>query len=171
MILQITLTQTLMTILENENLVRKDISILIEHAKRNKVLLQFLRELSIKNNLRQKQEATLCYVYSALTEIASQIQNLDDVVIKFFKPMAYIPSDIDLLLKKEQINTLSQILKKLGYKCVLIEPNCVTFEGKVVIDVYINPDVLNIPYLVGEKLLQFSKLIEVDGVKIKKLTD
>lgn len=167
-----TLTQALMTTLKDETYIQKgDLPLLMEHARKNKVLLQFLRNSRIEGTIRQEQEEALSEVYLALVEVAYKIQNLDYAVIKFFKPMAYLPSDIDLLLKKEQISILSRILQKLGYNLILIEPNCLTFKGKVVIDVYINPDVLNIPYMTGEELLQFTTIVEVDGVKIKKLTD
>jgi hypothetical protein len=83
--------------------------------------------------------------------------------------MAYVPSDIDLLVKREQMDVLLRALQHLGYRPTVVEPNCVTLEGKAIIDVYINPDVLNIPYMRGEKLLEFAVMEEVDGVKIKKL--
>jgi len=165
-----TLTQTLMSTLANTaSSSIQGTSQLMSHAKKNKVLLQYLRTTGHHDETRQTQEAGLRKISEALLELAGQIQHLDYAFIKFFKPVAYLPSDIDLLLKRNQLPAVSSILYRLGYQQTVSEPNCVTFTGKVVIDVYINPDVLNIPYLCGRDLLKYVTVTEIGGVKIKKL--
>lgn len=147
----------------------QDAQQLMSHAKKNKVLLQYLRTIGLNDETRQTQEAGLKKISEALLELAGQIHNFDYAFIKFFKPVAYLPSDIDLLLKRDQLPAVSSILHRLGYQQTVSEPNCETFTGKVVIDVYMNPDALNIPYLCGRDLLKYVAVTEIDGVKIKKL--
>jgi hypothetical protein len=165
-----TITQTLMSSLAGDTSPTiADSPLLRGHAKKNKVLLQYLRATAIEDELRQTQEQGLKKIYAALIELTSQISHLDYAVIKFFKPIAYLPSDIDLLLKKDHLPNLSRILHRLGYRQTVYEPNCVTFEGKAVVDVYLNPDAFNVPYLDGALLLNYTSNRKIGDVVIKKL--
>jgi len=164
------LTRTLMEILNCEKSEKPcDIGLLIEHARKNKVLLQLLKSLRVEGSLRQRQEMAFCEVYEALLEIANYTQNLDYAVIKFFKPIAYVPSDIDLLVKKERLKELVTMLQELGYKYAAVEPNCITLKRDIFVDIYINPDIANMPYISGEELLKFVHVEELHGVKVKRL--
>ncbi|MCW3982393.1 MAG: nucleotidyltransferase family protein [Candidatus Bathyarchaeota archaeon] len=164
------ITQKLMTSLaDNTSPTVADSPLLRGHAKKNKVLLQYLRAVAIDDDQRQTQEQGLKKIYNALIELASQISHLDYAVIKFFKPIAYLPSDIDLLLKKDHLPNLSRILHALGYRETVSEPNCVTFEGKAVVDVYLNPDAFNVPYIDGALLLNYTSTTKIAGITVKKL--
>ncbi len=164
-----TLSKTLVDVLNGEASGSIYTSLVVECAIKNKVLLQVLRNLRIENSLRRKQEMALRESYEALLEIARDIQNIDYAVIKFFKPIAYVPSDIDLLVKRAHLEKLLNILKSLGYKLSVLEPNCISLKGKTIIDVYINPDFMNIPYMSGEKLLNFYQSTKINGVEVKTL--
>jgi len=163
------LTKTFIDNIEGEVSKLPDIPLMIEYANTNKVLLHFLRIFNVENALRKKQEIGLRNIYESLIEIARLIQNIDYAVIKFFKPLAYVPSDIDLLVKREDLSDVLRKLQSIGYKPSVYEANCISLEGKTIVDLYLNPDFMNIPYTSGEKLLKYVQVKRLKGVKIKAL--
>ena len=142
---------------------------LVERARLNKVRLEALRRLGINDELRQSDESRLAAFRRTTVEVVSGLKNLDYALIKFFKPVAYVPSDLDLLVSRGDEYKVRRTLKQAGFEYVVSEPNCVTMRRDIQIDVYTNPDFMNVPYLVGDDLLKYSEAAYIGDVETRAL--
>ncbi len=155
---------------------RKDVRIvdgsILEHAAKNKILLHILRELNINNELRVDQEKKLKVIYSTLTSIWRKLIEFEGVsMIKFFKPIVYVPSDLDILVHEKDLVKTINILKDVGFHIQVVEPYCVTLinNNGVIVDLYIYPSFSNIIYLNRDILLENTTYVRVDDTLIRTL--
>jgi hypothetical protein len=142
----------------NENVQKAgvDLSSLINLASKNKVLLQLLVKLDVKNSLRESQEETLENIVR-LVEILSK--NLDGFSFAFFKlvkPVSYVPVDVDVLIKSEEREEMIRRIKGLGFRVEVKEPFCTTLvKDSFIIDVYVHPTLGGMIYMNGQRLLDY----------------
>jgi hypothetical protein len=143
---------------------------LVENARKNKVLLQLLRETRMDERRREEQEKRHREMLDAAAHVAEKLRGLNYAFIKFFKPIAYVPSDIDLILSPDDLKESINRLERGGYKLVVREPYCVTVKKSEIVDLYIHPCVANIPYMNGSSLLDNSRDIQIDSVGSRTLS-
>src|SRR6266571_3987818 len=123
--LQLTLTLQLLRALtcDSGNL---ETPSLVQHAKKNKVLLQLLRKIDEKGPLRVKEEKSYKDTTIALNELSKRLVGLRYSLMKFNKPVLYSPVDIDLLVAHDDVSLVARQLRMLGYSLRVSEPFCVT---------------------------------------------
>ena len=156
---------------------RKDIRIIdnsiFDHAARNKILLHVLRRLNVNNELRLDQERKLKVIYNTLTSIWRKLIEFEGVsMIKFFKPIVYVPSDLDILVHEKDLGKTISILRDMGFHIQVVEPYCVTLVNNngVIVDLYIYPSFSNIIYLDRNILLENTTYLRVDDALIRTLS-
>lgn len=142
---------------------------LIDHAAKNKILLQYLRRANIEGPIREMQETGYATVMRAAAQVADRLSNLKYALIKFAKPVAYVPADIDLLVAAEDAPSALAEIKGLGYEVVVSEPYCITLEKSTSIDMYLHPCFANVPYMDGRKLLEYVIEQDLNEVRVKVL--
>jgi hypothetical protein len=143
---------------------------ILELASRNKVALEAMRRLGIKGNVREEQELKLARFMRASAGVVSKLSDTNYAVIKFFKPVAYVPSDLDLLVASSDSPKVLRILRALGFEYIVSEPNCVTMRRDIQVDVYTNPDFMNLKYLPGNSLLEHTTDADIEGTSAKRLS-
>ncbi|MCD6244392.1 MAG: hypothetical protein J7J65_04060 [Candidatus Korarchaeota archaeon] len=141
----------------------------LELASLNKVLLQFLRDLDLRGDLREREEMRYDMFIKAINEISGRLEGLNYAFFKILKP-AYVPSDIDLLIDNTHLVSAISKLKELGYVTEVIEPYCITLSSpRSIIDLYLHPTMGGVIYLDGKRLLEFRREIYFNGVRIPAL--
>ena len=146
------------------------VNLLIDLASKNKVLLDLLRILDIHSSLRDIQEEALKKEVEATRTISEVLRRLDFAFFKLLKPVAYIPSDIDVLIKLEDASKAIKRMKRVGYKAIVKEPYCIEFnDGSLGIDLYTYPTLGSVAYIDGQALLEFTATAEFGGMKIRTL--
>jgi len=147
-----------------------DLSFLIDLASKNKVLLQLLVKLDVRDSLRRSQEKTLENIIR-LVEILSK--NLDGFSFAFFKlvkPVSYVPADVDILVKLDEREEIIRRIEELGFRVKVKEPFCITLvKDSFIIDVYVHPTLGGMVYMNGQRLLDYVSIKEFNGIKIKTL--
>jgi len=150
-------TKDLICIIEHNKAVHSadNLHALIYAAKRNKILLHILRLANINSKLRQVEEAKLAGIIRLVGEVGRSLQDLEYAFIKLIKPVTYAPSDVDILIKIEDYNSIAKRLRKIGCKLLLIEPyNAIFQKNGINIDIYVHPSIGGRAiYLDGRKLL------------------
>ncbi len=139
----------------------------INYASKNKVLLHFLRKTNIENPVRKREEARYKVFIKNLHEVAKALKNTNHAFIKLRKPVAYVPSDIDVLVDRRCILKAIIELKKLGFKVEVEEPYCVTMtRGNTIVDLYIQPTIAGVIYIEANELLKHKEYTEYNGITI-----
>lgn len=162
------LTQSLIRAIETGE-VAKPAQELVDHAAKNKVLLEFLRRVDVAGSLREREEERYAAVVRAAADVAEKLSGLNYALMKFAKPIAYVPADIDVLVAAEDAPRALERVEGLGYEVVVREPYCVTLAGSAIVDVYVHPCLANVPYMDGRKLLEHVREVELDGVRARAL--
>jgi len=142
----------------------------IDAAAKNKVLLHFLRMLNVYNSIRFHEETKYRIFLRNLHIVAESLNNLNYVFIKFRKPIVYVPSDIDILINRDDIEKAINRLGEKGFRIKIIEPYCITMVCKnSIVDFYVYPTIGGMIYLDAEKLIEHSEYISFNGLKIPVL--
>lgn len=153
-----------------ERYFRADPSLLVEHARRNKILLHFLRTLNIKSFNRYREERRYNSIISVLQIIAKALNGLNYSLFKFFRPVVYVPADIDLLVSRSDLGRVLNSLRKLGFRVVVKDPYCVTLvRGRYIVDVYTDLTFIGVILVDGSELLKHVYTINVNGVSVNTL--
>jgi len=142
---------------------------LVQHAKKNKVLLQLLRKIDEQGALRVKEEKSYQETMAALGEIARCLTGLRYSLMKFNKPVLYSPADIDLLVAHDEVPEAVRRLLALGYLLRSNEPFCVTLEKEVILDLYAHLCAANVPYIDGQILLSHVRETDIAGLPLPSL--
>lgn len=139
-------------------------------AASNKVLLHFLRNICFKEEIRWVEERKLNRVIRVVKDIANTFKDLNYAFFKFVKPIAYVPSDIDLLVEHEAVSSAIFKLRKLGFNVEIIEPYCITVRSpEAIIDVYVHPTLGGMIYLDARRLLEHRRIVNFHDVEIPTL--
>ncbi len=146
---------------------------IFNHAARNKILLHILRKLDINNELRLDQERRLNIIHNTLKNIWKKLIDFERVsMIKFFKPIVYVPSDLDILVHEKDLGKIINILRDMDFHIQVVEPYCVTLinNNGIIVDLYIYPSFSNIIYLNRDILLENTTYVKIDDVLIRTLS-
>ena len=95
---------------------------LIELASKNKVLLQLLIDLGVEGFLREWQEKALRETVRTVEMLSKSLSGHDYVFFKLVKPVSYVPADIDVLVKLEEVGEIIRKIVGLGYEVVVKDP-------------------------------------------------
>ena len=147
---------------------------LIDYAARNKILLQFLRSMNIDGMVRNREERRYKIFLDSLAEINQVLArgNYDYAFFKLYKPVLYVPADIDILVSSRDVGNVAKELLRRGFNIEVFEPYTLTLtRGSIIVDLYTFPSMGNIVYLDGQRLLEYRKIISVGGVEIPSLAE
>lgn len=150
--------EQLIHILEQKELnlqTKSELKALEELAIKNKVLLQLLRSLDIRDTLRETQEKALKKITHTAELISKVLRDHSYAFFKLVKPISYVPADIDILVSVKHVGEAIKSIRSLGYDIAVKDPYCVTFvkEGSI-IDVYTYPSIGGTVFIDGQKLLE-----------------
>ncbi|ADI31954.1 hypothetical protein [Staphylothermus hellenicus] len=141
---------------EKKVLDEEDLEKCIDIAAKNKVLLHFLRTMNIDGDIRVRRENMYKEFLRSLRLVANALKDIDHVFIKLRKPVKYVPSDIDVLLRRRDIGKAYNRLRSLGFKAEVVEPYTLTVtRGSIIVDLYVHPTMGDIIYIDGEKLIEY----------------
>lgn len=165
-------TKTLIKILSGEISDDSSKDLVIETAADNKILLHILRTLNMENQLRDEQEnAFKCFI-DRVSEIAKALNGLQYAFYKLLKPIAYVPADIDILIKESDLNKAVNRLSDIGYRIEVRELFTITMtRDKSIVDLYTHPSMGSVIYLDGSELLKHVKKISFHNILIPSLTE
>jgi len=168
-----TITRQLVNILEGKKFnpeTELELKPLIELATNNKILLQLLTILDVKGSLRKHQEKAMKRTVHVVDVLSKTLNNFDCTFFKLVKPVRYVPSDVDILVKLNEANKVAKKVKELGYRVVVKEPYCITLvKGLSIIDLYAQPTIGGVAYMDGQAILEHTKLAEFNGVEVRTL--
>jgi len=143
----------------------------VKIAAKNKILLQFLRVTQLDRKLLLLEEAKYRRFLENLALTQETLNGLDHVFIKLRKPVAYVPSDIDILIPRNLISKAVHRLMEKGFRIEVAEPYCITMtRNKAIIDLYIYPTLGGMIYVNTDKLFEYKEVIEFNGVEIQTLS-
>ena len=139
-------------------------------AKRNKVLLQFLRTTNVKNDIRLHEEVRYKRYLKNLKRVNMLLDGLDYLYVKLYKPVEYVPADIDILVKHSEIYKVVDRLSGKGYRVDVVEPYCITMvDEDIIVDLYIFPTLAGIIYLDVRDFTSFREYVVFNGMEIPVL--
>ncbi len=142
----------------------------IDIAAKNKVLLQFLRASRVHGDIRSREEARYRSFLRGLSAVNEALKGLNHVFIKLRKPVAYVPSDVDVLVSGEDILEAVSSLLERGFSVEVVEPYCVTMvRGSTVVDLYVHPTLAGVIYLDARGLFEHSEPADLGGVEVPVL--
>jgi len=147
----------------------KPIPQLLEHAKRNKILLHLLRRLDVKGQIRSMEEARYARTLETIADVAETLNGLEYTLFKVFRPIAHVPADIDVLVSVRELGIAQRRLRKLGLRAIVKDSYCLTLNGRFIVDLYTYPNFANIIYLDAKKLMNHITENKVKGVATKTL--
>jgi hypothetical protein len=147
-----------------------NLSSLIDLAYKNKVLLQLLVKLDVKNSLRESQEETLENIVRLVEILSKNLYGFSFAFFKLVKPVSYVPADVDVLVKYDEREEIIRRIKELGFRIKVKEPFCTTLvKDSFIIDVYVHPTLGGMIYMNGQRLLDYVSIKEFNGMKIRTL--
>jgi len=142
----------------------------IDIAAKNKVLLHFLRVLDIRDDTRLSEEAEYRRFLRDLYMVAETLDGLNHVFIKLRKPVAYVPSDIDVLIARSHIVKAVARLRDRGFRIEVVEPYCITMvRGGCIVDLYVYPTIGGMVYLDAVKLMEHVERISFNSLEMPVL--
>ena len=142
---------------------------LLEHAKRNKMLLHVLRSLNVRGQLRTHEENMHAKTLERIAKVAEALSDLDYTIFKVFRPVVYVPSDIDVLVSSRELGLVERRLTKFGLRAVVKDSYCLTLDGGFIVDLYTYPNFANIIYLDAKRLMRHVTEKMVNGVAVRTL--
>lgn len=159
------LTQDLINALRGEA-PQNPLQALLTHAHKNKVDLELLRRLNLVNEERRLLETRRKLMLSLARQVEEALRGLNHAFIKLRKPLSYVPADIDVLVDRNCVAEAMRRLQALGFKLEVREPYSVTLVRRGILDVYVHPNVANMVFLDGFKLLRHTEKVVVEGVEL-----
>jgi len=165
-----TTTKILINVLEGKKFPQINMDILINSASKNKVLLHLLRVLDFQGSLREHQESSIRRVLKVVQILSKLLKEYDYAFFKLVKPITYVPADVDLLVKADQITKVTRDLMKLGYRIEVKDPYCITLmRGDSIIDLYVHPSLGGVVFLNGQGLLEHTCTKEFNGIEVRSV--
>jgi len=139
----------------------------IELARLNKVLLHILRASNYDGELRSSQEDGLRRVVNVVAEVEDALGGIEHAFIKLVKPVTYVPADVDVLVRRDQVLLAASRLVRLGYRVLLYEPYTITLvKNGINVDLYVHPSAANLVYARGEEFLKSRVKAKYNGVDV-----
>jgi hypothetical protein len=147
-----------------------NLDLLLTHAGKNKILLHLLRALNIQGSMWEQQESDIDKVIEVVQTLSKLLKNYNYAFFKLIKPISYVPADIDLLIDESQTGRAAHEIMCLGYTTAVKDPYCITLtKGNSIIDLYVHPSLGGAIFIDGQRLLEYSCIMEFNGVEIKSL--
>jgi len=147
-----------------------DLSTLLIHARKNKILLHLLRALNIRNSLREQQELAMSKIMEAVQTLSKLLKDYNYAFFKLIKPLSYVPSDVDLLVDANQARRIAYEIIRLDYMIAVKDPYCITLtKDDSIIDLYVHPSLGGVIFIDGQKLLEHSCTMEFNGINVRSL--
>ena len=143
---------------------------LLRLAERNKVLLAFLRRAGVQGGLREVEERRYVAFIEWLGRVAEALESegVEHIFIKLIRPAEYVPADIDVLVRPEDVTVAASTLEGLGLRILVKEPFTVTMGGQgVLVDLYTYPSFAHTIYLSPDVLWRGTRTEALSGVVIK----
>jgi hypothetical protein len=155
---------------EDSQKIEVDFNSLIDLAFKNKVLLQLLVKLDIKDPLRKSQEEAIENIVRLVENLSKDLDGFSFAFFKLVKPVSYVPADVDVLVKSEEREEIIRRIEELGFKVEVKEPFCTTLvKGPSIVDVYVHPTLGSMIYMDGQELLSHVCIKDFNGLRIKSL--
>jgi len=155
---------------EDGQKIEVDLNPLIDLAFKNKVLLQLLVKLNIKDPLRRSQEEALENIVRLVENLSKDLDGFSFAFFKLVKPVSYVPADVDVLVKSGEREEIIRRIKELGFRVDVKEPFCTTlFKGSFIVDIYVHPTLGSMIYMDGQELLNHVSIKDFNGLRIKSL--
>ena len=155
---------------EDGQKIEVDLNPLIGLASKNKVLLQLLVKLDIKDPLRESQEEAMENIVRLVENLSKDLDGFSFAFFKLVKPVSYVPADVDVLVKSEEREEIIRRIEGLGFKVEVKEPFCTTLvKGSFIIDVYVHPTLGSMIYMDGQELLNHVCIKDFNGIRIKSI--
>jgi hypothetical protein len=165
-----TTIKILIDILEGRKFLGTNVNLLIDRASRNKVLLHLLRVLNIQGSLREEQESRAGMVMKVVQALSNILRGYDCAFFKLIKPVSYVPADVDILVNASQVKKVTKQIMGLGYGIVVKDPYCFTLTrvGSI-IDLYVHPSLGGVAFINGQRLLEHTHIMELNGANVRTL--
>jgi hypothetical protein len=103
-----------------------NLTTLIAHARKNKILLHLLRALNIEGSLREQQELGIRKIVEVVQTLSKLLREYNYAFFKLIKPVSYVPADVDLLIDEGQAEKAALQIMHLGYTVAVKDPYCIT---------------------------------------------
>ena len=168
-----TKTYIILKALESKH-VSGSLSELIEHARLNKILLYFLRELGIEGDVRDKEESRFKFFIKSLSEVVSILSKFDKgyTFFKLLKPIDYVPADVDILINNSILHDLVRAYLRNGFTLSVIEPYTITLtKGSFIVDLYTYPSLGNIVFMDSSILFEHTTKRSIYGYEVITLEE
>jgi hypothetical protein len=150
--------------------VEVDLNSLIGLASKNKVLLQLLVKLDVKNSLRESQEEAIGNIVRLVEKLSRGLDGFSFAFFKLVKPVSYVPADVDVLVRSEEREEIIRRIEGLGFRVEVEEPFCTTLaKGPFIVDVYVHPTLGGMIYIDGQELLSHVCVKDFSGLRIRSL--
>ena len=147
-----------------------NLDLLLTHAGKNKILLHLLRALNIQESVREQQESGIRKVIEVVQTLSKLLKNYNYAFFKLIKPISYVPADVDILIDESQAKKAAHEIMHYGYTIAVKDPYCITLtKGDSIIDLYVHPSLGGAILINGQRLLEYSCIMEFNGVEIKSL--
>ena len=143
---------------------------IIELASLNKVLLHVLRAVDYGGELRWRQEDGLRRIVGVVSEVEDALSGIEHAFIKLVKPVVYVPADVDVLVRRDQVLLAAARLIRRGYRLLLYEPYTITLvKDGINVDLYVHPSVADLTYARGEDFLRLRTYGDYHGVRVSTI--
>jgi hypothetical protein len=154
----------------SENIYNNDAQ-LIESASLNKIGLLY----SIASNKASKEMVTrnelLIVTLKELSNVFS-VNGLRYSIFKTIKPFPTTPSDVDVLVNREDLQRAASLLEFSGFQITTEDAYSITMQrGTMIVDLQLQPSVSNLPYISKEFLMRNIVLKHLDGFDVYNLSD
>ena len=106
-------------------------------------------------------------ILAVLAKLALLLNKLDYAVFKTPIPPHRRLADIDILISQEHRLIAERRLARRGFRIVSRGRYSTTLKkASIVVDLYVHPEVMGIPYINGRKLLSYIDECSIDGKRI-----
>jgi hypothetical protein len=147
-----------------------NLTTLLAHARKNKILLHLFRALNIESPLREQQELSIRKIVEVVQTLSRLLREYYHAFFKLIKPVSYVPADVDLLIDESQAEKAAHEIMRLGYTVAVKDPYCISLtRGDSIIDLYIHPSLGGAIIIDGQRLLEHKYLEEFNGAEIISL--
>ncbi len=148
-----------------------EVDVLVRCARKNKVLLHFLRAAGIRSGVANEEERRFEATINTVRKISEVLKGTEYVFFKFVKPIFYVPADIDILVEESYVGRAVRALVGLGFRVVVLEPYTITLTKEVaIVDIYTHPSIGgSLIYIDGRELFEHTRTIDFYGVEIPTL--
>jgi hypothetical protein len=143
---------------------------LMELAELNKISLLYsnaLNDVGVNRQLIKRYELLL----KTIREVTSAFSrySINYCIFKTIKPFPTTPSDIDILLPRNDFERARDLLISLGYAKIGNDRFTITLRREMNVDLQLQPSVSNLPYLSKKLMLENTIFKDMNGIDVRVL--